>query len=176
MTDPNTPIHKIRVEVYKLTNFLKEKLATGAKKNNQEGEIDPAKIQECDALVAELCINCLPTIGTHLEQISTLWKQMRDMPQSQERQNLSDQIFMQAHEIKDIASLCGYSLCAYFAESLRDYISEISLNLSGQRVIIQAHIDALTVVQKQSLKEDGGAAAEELKKMVKVAIEKYKSH
>lgn len=143
-------------------------------KNEHEGEIAPDKIAECDALIDEMCATCPQTIGGHLEEITILWGAMRDMPQSNERQTLSDQIFMLAHEIKDIASLCGYSLCAHFAESLRDYISEVSLNLSGQRVIIQAHVDALHVVHKKNLKEDGGPAAEELKKMVKVAIEKYR--
>lgn len=165
---------KLRIEVYKLTNFLKERLSPGGKKNNQEGEIASEKIAESDELIAALCVNCLDTVGEHFDTISELWKKMRDMPQSAERQALSDQIFVQAHEIKDIASLCGYTLCAYFAESLRDYISETSLNLSGQRVIIQAHIDAMNIVYKQKLKEDGGAAAEELKKMVKIAIEKYR--
>ena len=89
------------------------------------------------------------------------------------RQEKSEEIFTLSHEIKDIASLCGYALTAHFAESLRDYIAETALNLKNQKVIIQAHIDALTIVHKQNIKEDGGPAAEELKKMVKIAIEKY---
>lgn len=172
MTDQ--PLKKLRIEVYKLSNFLKERLSPNGKKNNHEGEISPEKVAECDALIAEVCVNCLDIIGEHLNAIVELWKKMRDMPQSDERQTLSDQIFVQAHEIKDISSLCGYTLCAHFAESLRDYIADIALNLSGQRVIIQAHIDALNIVHKQKLKEDGGTAAEELKKMVKIAIEKYR--
>lgn len=164
---------RLRIEVYKLTNYLKNKLGLSIN-STEEGEIAPDKIEECDALIQEMCESCLETIGTHLDEIIKLWGKMKDMPQSQERQNLSDQIFIESHEIKDIASLCGYALCAHFAESLRDYISETSLNVEGQRVIIQAHVDAMTVVYKKDLKDDGGPAAEELKKMVKVAIDKFR--
>lgn len=174
MTDKNPPLKKLRIEVYKLTNYLKQKLSPSGGKNTQEGEISPDKVSECDALIQSMCFDYLKVADNHISKISELWKKMRDMPQSDERHKISDQIFVEAHEIKDIASLCGYTLCAHFAESLRDYIAEVSLNLSGQRVIIQAHIDALNIVHKQKLKEDGGAAAEELKRMVKIAIEKYR--
>lgn len=168
------PLKRLRIEVYKLTNYLKQKLSPSGGKGNTEGEIASDKIAECDALILSMSSDYFEVVDGHLAKITELWKKMRDTPQSTERQTLSDQIFVGTHEVKDIASLCGYTLCAHFAESLRDYIAEVSLNLSGQRVIIQAHIDALNIVHKQKLKEDGGAAAEELKRMVKIAIEKYR--
>lgn len=179
MTKSDPPLKRIRIEIYKLTNFLKTKMRENyssgtSSQNDVEGIIDPFKIAECDQLIAQSCENCLDSIGERLAQIIQKWGAMKDMPQSPERETIAQEIFTLAHDIKDISSMCGYSLCAYFAESLRDYIAEVSLNLSGQRVIIQAHIDAMNIVHKNNLKEDGGRAAEELKRMVKIAIDKYR--
>ena len=68
---------------------------------------------------------------------------------------------------------CSSSLIAYFAESLRDYIAQTQLSLDAQRVIIQAHLDAMQAAHHRNLKENGGSVAEELKAAVKKAIEKY---
>lgn len=179
MTPSDTPLKRIRIEIYKLTNFLKTKLRDNyssetAAQNNVEGIIDPFKVAECDQLIAKACEGCLDSIGERLSTIMEKWGKMKDMPQSPEREAIAIEIFTLAHDIKDISSMCGYSLCSHFAESLRDYIAEVSLNLSGQRVIIQAHVDAMNIVHKNKLKEDGGAAAEELKRMVKIAIDKYR--
>jgi uncharacterized protein YjaZ len=112
-------------------------------------------------------------MGKHLMQLDALWAEMRDMQDNEKRDELSKQIFTVSHEIKDIGSMCGYELIAYFAESLRDYISLAEPSLKAQRVIVQAHIDAMNVTHKRGIKSDGGPIADELKGMVRVAIEKY---
>ncbi len=161
-----------QVILFKIKNYLIQKIGFNHP-SPEDGEIDPESIEKADKMIDKLCEHCLDSIGANLEELNKRWVKMRDMPVSEERTELGKEIFTFSHEIKDIASLCGYSLCAYFAESLRDYIEKTEPNLKNQRIIIQAHIDAMTVVHKQDLKEDGGPAAEELKKMVKVAIEKY---
>lgn len=162
------------VEIYKVQNHLKGKLgAMRVAKNDDQGHIEEDKIDEANALIGDMCENCLDDIGTNLKALNSAWREMQDLPEGDKRIEKSEQIFTIAHEIKDIASLCGYTLAAHFAESLRDYIAETALNLKNQRIIIQAHVDALSVVHKNDLKEDGGPAADELKKMVKVAIQKY---
>jgi chemotaxis protein histidine kinase CheA len=162
-----------KIKVYKRRNILKNKLGTGVL-TNEEGHLDQEKIDEADKLIADLCVNCLETMGEHLDNLSSIWSEMQEIPLSAEREEKAQQIFTLAHEIKDISALCGYSLVAYFAESLRDYIAETTYELKNQRVIIQAHIDALNVIQKNNIKDETSPAAEELKKMVKVAIDKYK--
>lgn len=168
-TDGNTG--GIRVEIYKIANRLKKKLGIRTT-DDAPGVIDPGAIGEADKLIEALCEQCPATIGKELTNLSSLWDEMKDMPDSVDRHRLAQQIFTIAHEIKDLGSLCGYNLAAYFAESLRDYIIQTELSLEAQRVIIQAHVDALSVVHKQEIGEDDDAA-EELKKMVKVAIAKY---
>lgn len=172
--DNNTQDEEYIVEIYKMRNSLKDKLgALRIHKNEDEGHLAEEQIDEANALIADLCANCINDIGANLDKLNAAWKEMQDLPNGDAREEKSQEIFTHAHEIKDIASLCGYTLAAHFAESLRDYIAETALNLKNQRIIIQAHIDALSVVHKGDLKEDGGPAAEELKKMVKVAIQKY---
>jgi hypothetical protein len=162
------------IEVFKIRALLKDKLgALRINKNDDAGYIAEDKVEEADALIGEACRTSHDDIGKILDQLTLCWKEMQDFPAGGKREDKAHEIFTLSHEIKDIGSLCGYSLAAYFAESLRDYIAETNLNLKNQRIITQAHIDALTVVHKNNLKADGGPAAEELKKMVKVAIDKY---
>lgn len=164
--------NKKEIVLYKIKNYLINKIGFNHP-NPEEGEINPDDIKKADKLIAKLCEDCPDSIGKNLEELNRRWVRMRDMPSCEERKALGHEIFTFSHEIKDIASLCGYMLCAHFAESLRDYIEQTEPNLKNQRIIIQAHIDAMTIVHKQGLKEDGGPAAEELKTMVKVAIDKY---
>lgn len=154
-------------------NSLKSKLGGLRLKTNEPGELAPEQIDKVDALIVKMCETCEEKIGDQLSIISALWGQMQHAQTSEERDNYAEKIFTASHEIKDIGSHCGYTLAAHFAESLRDYITEIALNIKHQKIIIEAHINAMTVVHKQGIKNDAGPAAEELKKMVKVAIEKY---
>ena len=166
----------MKVQVYHLINRLKAKLgmqAQGRAGENPEGYIDPEAIEEADKMIEKLCAECPQTMGAHLESIAALWNDMKDMPRSPERETLSQEVFTLAHEIKDVGAMCGYDLVAYFAESLRDYIAKTELKLEAQRVIIQAHVDALQVVIKQDLKDEADGAAAELKQMVRIAIDKY---
>lgn len=163
----------IEVEIFKIANSLKNKLVKRPADMAQEGHIDPSAIEEADRLIEALCKECPRSVGGFLDDLSAKWSKMKAMKQGEERNALSQEVFTLAHEIKDISSMCGYALIAYFAESLRDYVSQTQLSLDAQRVIIQAHIDAITVAHKKGLKDDGGASAEELKKVVKIAIDKY---
>lgn len=164
----------MNVIIYKLANRLKHKLGIRLNTENP-GYIDPEALEKGDTLIEKLCAECPQTIAAHLENLVSKWEEMRTMPESGEREAVAQDIFTLAHEIKDIGSMCGYTLSAFFAESLRDYIAKTELSLRAQQVIIQAHVDALQFVYRQGFKteEEAGPAAEELKKMVKVAIDKY---
>lgn len=171
--DVGTSKNPLKIFIYKLKNRLKEKVGLRSALQ-EEGEIAEERIEKADKLIEALCTNCSQTIGVHLEKIIELWAKMRETEHgSEEREVIAKEIFTLAHEIKDIASLCKYDLAAYFAESLRDYIIKTEMSMKAQQVIIQAHVDALTVVHKKDIKDDGGPAAEELKRMVKIAIDKY---
>ncbi len=162
-----------QVRVLELINRLRKKLGAQVKRNDQQGYIDPEAIKEADALIDKMCAECPQTMAALLDEIVACWDEMKDKPRSDERDELGKRIFTTAHEIKDLGAMCGYEIAAYFAESLRDYIARTELRLKAQRVIIQAHVDALIVVQREGLRDEGGTAADELKAMVKIAIDKY---
>lgn len=162
----------IIVEIYKLANRLKIKLGRSRKDTN-EGFIAAEAVEEADKLVESLCSECSNTIGGHLEVLSKDWAKAKGLEAGEERDALMKKIFTVSHEIKDIAAMCGYDLIAYFAESLRDYVHTTQMNMDAQRVIIKAHMDAMSLAHKDGLKENGGPLAEELKSLVKVAIQKY---
>lgn len=175
MSGPNNEDPKsMKIEMYKVENYLLNK-AGSRLEPGQSGEIDKEGIEKADKMIEALCKQCIGTLSTHIEEIGKLWGQMRDMPESEARIQTSQKIFTLAHEVKDIGALCGYDLAAYFAESLRDYIDRTELSLKAQTVIIQAHVDALQVVSTRKIKktEEAGPVAEELKKMVKIAVDKY---
>jgi chemotaxis protein histidine kinase CheA len=162
-----------KIAMYKLVNRLKGKLGLNPKDDSQ-GFLAPEKVEEADKLIQSLCVNSEETIRDCLTNLTETWKTMQDMPAGKDREGVSRKIFLLAHEIKDIGAMCGYTLVAYFAESLRDYIDQTELNIKAQKIIIQAHIDAMQAAMRQGLKEDGGPIADELKSIVKVAIDKYK--
>ena len=165
---------KNKVEMYNVPDKLKGKLGLRAAEFKDEpGYIDPELIKEADSLIDELREECPEKMAGILDEVVKLWDTMKDMPRSDERNNISQEIYILSHEIKDLGALCGHDLAAFFAESLRDYITKTELKIEAQRVIIQAHVDALKVVLLKELKENEGAAAEELKTVVKMAIEKF---
>ncbi len=170
MPDDTSPI---KVEIFKIANRLKQKLGIRPSGFSADGHIDASAIEEADRLIEVLCQECPSSIGGFLHDLSDKWSKMKTMDDGPERQEIGREVFTISHEIKDISAMCGYDLIAHFAESLRDYVDQTELSLDAQRIIIQAHIDAITVAHKQSLKESGGDMAEELKKLVKIAIDKY---
>lgn len=173
MPAPNDPPPKgLKVEIYKLANRLKSLM--GARFQDQEqGFLAPEAIEEADKLIEDLRASGEGMITERLGAMAALWTQMRDMDDGPKRAELSQQVFTLAHEIKDMATMCGYELIAYFAESLRDYVGRTDMNLKAQIIIVQAHMDAMHLLHKQGFDKQAGPETEELKKMVKMAIDKY---
>jgi|GEM_PF-1365788 len=162
-----------KAEFYNRANVLKGKVGLDVQ-TNADGQLDPEKVKEADDLIKAMCKDCNKNMGEQIEGLVRAWAAMAALEQGDARTQKAQQVFTFAHDIKDIAALCGYGLAAHFAESLRDYVTERSFAEKNQRIIIQAHIDALIVIQKNDIKDDAGAVAEELKEMVAIAVNKYK--
>lgn len=160
------------VRVYHRVNRLRIK--TAGKAEGPPGQVDPERIRKADEFIGKLCADCRTLLSTPLTRLSTRWEVMRALPEGEERRKIAEELFLLAHEIKDVGGMCGYALLAHFAESLRDYVVETDLALEARRVIVQAHVDALQAVFRTDLKEDSVPEAEALKVAVRQAIEKYK--
>lgn len=168
-SDDDNPIKIINVQ-----NTLKQRAVGIHRKEAEEGFIDPELI---DAAEKEIKISCNiagDVINKDIKSIMAAWDKIHKL----ETKNpvfteTSKDMYLVAHNIKDVAAQCGFTLIAFFAESLRDFLDEKSDNVKAQKIIVQAHIDALSVCNRNGYKEDGGEKAEELKAMVKKAIDQY---
>jgi chemotaxis protein histidine kinase CheA len=179
MTDDNKKQIILRDEAKKTVSIIKPKYnllknKAGARTNMKaSGFIDENKINAADELITKVCINSEQELKKQIKLLADIWKCIQEMPDGYERKEKTEEILTIAHEIKDIGALCGYDLIAHFAESLRDYIGEITMNIKNQRIIIQAHVDALSTVLKTRVSDDTDPIAKELKEKVKIAIEQY---
>lgn len=165
-----------KIKMFKMPNFLRAKAGIHEVEHEvkKRAEIDPKGMREAEKIVEEMKKQCPAAVQAYLIELSQIWNDMKELPNNDERQALSDRAFTLAHQIKDMAAMGGATLTAYFAESLRDYIGETELNLKAQQVIIQAHIDAMNTIEKHGVQDAQSPLAEELKTMVKIAVEKYK--
>lgn len=164
---------KPKQKILKTYNSLKKKI--GLDPNDQtEGFLDPADINKADALISEICQESEESIRGLLIKLEDKWTCFFNVSKETARSEKdAEDIFVVAHEIKDIGAMCGYNLIAYFAESLRDYVEETDLNIEAKKVIVQAHIDAMKAAHKNKIKDTENSAAAELKNLVKVAINQY---
>lgn len=162
----------MKVEIIRLVNHLKAKM--GIRYEDQDtGFLPEEAIQEADDLIVSLCQDSPARIAMLLEEVKAHWGEMKGMKEGPDRQAMSEKVFTLSHEVKDIAAMCGFPLLAHFAESLRDYIGKSELSIKAQEVIVQAHLDAMMVIRHRNLRDESAAEAEELKRMVKLAIDKY---
>lgn len=160
------------IEIFQRINRLKAKVG-GNPNDTREGALEKGVIKKADELIKDFCKDCDTIVFSVLEKLMGTWKKVAEMKRSSKRDDLAQEMFTLAHEVKDVAGMCGYKLMSEFAESLRDYITETSLDQDTQKIIVQAHIDAMNAALRNNIRDEGGPAAMELKALVKRAIEKY---
>jgi hypothetical protein len=162
------------VEVFKRVNRLKLKAGGGL--NDGPGKIDSGAIERANTVVQSMASLYPREIKNVLAALDKQWDKIKVLPEEHpERKKLAEKTSNTANQIKDLAGTFGYTLMEYFGESLRDYILETDLSKKQHFTIVQAHIDVMGVAYRENLKDDdGGPVAEELKKMVNAAIDKYK--
>lgn len=161
------------IEIFKRVNRLK--LKTGASLNDGPGKLDSASVERANSVVMTMASLYPKEIKNVLAALDREWAEMKKLAESNgDSSKQAKKISNTANQIKDLAGTFGYTLMEYFGESLRDYILRTDFSQKAHYVIVQAHIDVMGVAYRENLKnDDGGAAAEELKKMVQTAIEKY---
>lgn len=161
------------VEILHRVNYLK--LKTGAGLNDGPGQLEKSSIERADTVVQKMASLYPREIKNMLAALDKEWDQVKSLPEDKDRSKLVKKVSNTANQIKDLAATFGYTLMMYFGESLRDYIIKTDLTKKEQFIIVQAHIDVMGVAFRENLKnDDGGPVAEELKKMVQAAMDKYK--
>lgn len=164
--------NKDGVEIIKMGNRLKQKIM--GKPDDKPGYLDPKNVEKADKIISDMCTSCESLISVRIKELIELSQKFNDegMTKIQKGVVIQD-IFLLSHEIKDVAAMCKYVLISDFAESLRDFVGGRDIGVEAQLVIMKAHIDAMVACQNLGIRDQGSMEAEELKKMVKVAIDKY---
>ncbi|MCB1650496.1 MAG: Hpt domain-containing protein [Alphaproteobacteria bacterium] len=172
MKNSDNEPEKTEVEVFERVNRLKIK--SGGSEDSPDGVISAEAIEEADQSITEMCTDCPDLVNKSLQNLTSTWAEMKENTSPEKRKELAQKMFTDAHEIKDLSGMCGYTLISEFAESLRDYILETTLTVDAQRIIVQAHIDAIQIVHREDIRDDGGPLAQELKLAVQKAIKQHK--
>ncbi len=170
MQNQNDP-QKGKIEIINVQNSLKKRAVGIHRKESDQGFIDPELIEAAEKEITKSCSTCQDIIYKNYQELIIVWKGLRASQTSMTKKEAFEKLFLIAHEIKDISSICGYDLIAYFAESLRDFINKTDLTDKAQTIIIQAHIDAIQALQDLNIKTDDGGKTNELKNMVQKAID-----
>ena len=162
------------VQIIHRKNHLKEKVAE-AGHGDAIGAIDPEAIKRAQAVIEDGGDAYKQEIEKTLNELNIAWTRLKsDAPETHTYNEHLNEIHRFTNHIKDIASTFSYTLMDYFACSLRDFSEHIDTQDSAHVKIVQAHIDVMTIVFHENIKDDGGPKAEELKMIVAQAIDKYK--
>lgn len=160
-----------KVEIYNRINRLKIK--AGGSATGGPGKLDPGSIDRANSVIQKMSEMYPNEIKKSLDELDVLWGETTKLAFDHRLEN-ARKVSNIANQIKDLAGTFGFDLMEYFAESLRDYILDVDLSKKEQIIIVQAHVDVMLVAYKQNLKHQEHPLADELKKTVAAAIERYK--
>lgn len=171
-TEKEPEVQEFSVEMFKRVNKLK--LKAGGDTHAGPGKLDAGAVDKANTVVRNMASLYPREIKNMLDALQREWTDIQALGEDDERDQIIEKFSNTANQIKDLASTFGYTLMQYFGESLRDYILKTDLAKKQQYVIVQAHIDVMWVAYRENLvNDDGGPIANELKKMVQTAIEKF---
>ncbi len=159
------------VKVYHRINRLK--LKAGADLDDVPGHLDPSVIKRAQGVVQRHEDLYMDEVERVLIALETSWDAAIKGSEEEAVKESLDGLYHDANHVKDIASTFGYELMQHFGESLREFAEKIDIANKAHHTIVQAHIDVMWVVFHEKIKDHGGPTAEELKKIVVLAIEKY---
>lgn len=159
-----------KVQIFKRINRLKIK--AGSSKDGPPVKFSKERLENPKKFIAEQTKNYDTEIKDVLKDLDVAWnKILSDNPDEIEQGR--EELYHKANHAKDLAATCNYPLMMHFGLSLRDFIENIAPGSRAHQTIVKAHIDVMWTVVKDNIQDEGGAKAQELKQMVKLAIKKY---
>lgn len=159
------------VEIFHRVNRLKLK-AGASSLHAGPGFIDPKAINRAETVIKNKESAYTTEVEDILAKLDRAWKEAKSLPADRSADAI-EAVYHTANHIKDLAAMFGYELMQHFGYSLRDFAGRIDMTNKAHHVIVQAHLDVMWVVFHENIKDHGGPKAEELKKIVAQAIEKY---
>lgn len=159
------------VEVFHRVNRLKLK-AGASSLSSGPGFIDPKAINRAQTVVDNKETAYTMEIGDILDKLDRAWARALAVPPAEAKGDI-EEVYHYANHAKDLAAMFGYELMQHFGYSLREFAGRIDMANKAHHVIVRAHLDVMNIVLQENIKGHGGDKAEELKKIVAVAIERY---
>lgn len=161
-----------KVKIQHRINKLKIKAGV-ASDDERQGYIADAAISRAQSAIDEQETLYKKEVEDVLGKLEETWKSLGKEQDAKKIEDLTDNLYNFANNIKDMADTFKYELMGYFGQSLRDFCKKIDIKNKAHHVIIQAHIDVMSVAFNNNIKGEGGTIAIELKKTLTQAIEKY---
>lgn len=159
-----------QVEIYHRINKLR--LKAGLPVRGAVAVIDTSSINKAQGHIDEKEGEYTNEVKTVLEKLSESWQSFKD-GDAEDAPEWIEKIYNYSNNIKDLTAMYQHDLMTHFSLSLREFCEKINIERQEHHVIVQAHIDVMWVTYEQQLRSDSSEKAEELKKVVAIAIEKY---
>lgn len=97
------------------------------------------------------------------EQVDALVEVVRQTQgATDDREQLFEKIFLQAHDIRGLGSTFGYTLVTNIAASLCNFVESADKDNDGVMEVLNAHVDALRGMIGNDVKGDGGPIGREI--------------
>ena len=160
------------VEIIHRINKLKKKAGLSLT-YGKKGIVDHDAVKRAQQVIDDKETEYPPTVKELIDQISALWKSVKDMPAEDEQKQALETLYHLSNNIKDITDTYGHNLMHHFSLSLRDFCEIVALEKPEHNIIVEAHLNVMLITYEERLKSDETAQAEELKNIVQIAIEKY---
>lgn len=160
--------NKARVAIYKRLNKLKLKAGIPLDEDI-DGYIKASDIKNAQLQIDDKEKAYKDEIEEVLIHMDEAWKDTVAANDIQRKKHL-DRLYNYANNIKDLAETYNYDLMCHFGLSLRNFCEKINVDNKNHHVIVQAHIDVMWAAFEHNLKGDTNETAQELKKMLAIAI------
>jgi len=160
------------VEIYHRVNRLKLK-AGASSVDDGPGRIDPKAVKRAQTVVEKREALYMSEVEKVLLALTSHWDKAKAAGTQEAAQKHLDKIYHNANHVKDLAATYEYELMQHFGMTLREFAQKIDILNKAHHIIVHAHLDVMWVVLRENIKDQGGPKAEELKKIVAMAIEKY---
>ncbi|MCB9988859.1 MAG: hypothetical protein H6868_05925 [Rhodospirillales bacterium] len=160
-----------QVEILHRANRLKLK-AGASSLYAGPGFLDPRAVNRAETVIQRKEAAYTIEVEDVLKNLERAWKEALSLP-PEETSSVIEELYHYANHVKDLAATFGYELMQHFGYSLRSFASKIDMSKKAHHIIVRAHLDVMWVVYHENIKDHGGPKAEELKKIVAQAIEKY---
>jgi len=159
------------VKIVHTANKLKKKVSDGLLVDGP-GSFNPTSIKNAQAIIDNSQSSYLKAIEAMLLQLEQQWEKTRKLSKKEAKEDLK-QFYRIANRVKEMSSTYGYDLMASFGESLSDFAKKINPEHKAHHTIVQAHVNVMKIAFHEKIKGDDSQKAEELKKALAQATEKY---